>query len=259
MSFASTPVQSIRFGNVISGSLVGAPVVNNTLVFMTNGASGTTTITTITQTNVTWNKWTTFSVLRKIDVWIGTVGASPGTLITLSNAPGTWFIQELNLGGVFTPDAASGGTSANTANPTTQSVTPTATNEIFLVATVARVNTYSSGPTGAWTGDPASSGSNRLAYLYAASASGSYQTDWSYTAAQDADTYMLVFSQAGSGGAPPYVGATSTQQGNGAVRGITGGSQGEFRMSADELQFRREEREKRRDFINRVNRNRRAA
>lgn len=207
MAIGTTPVANERFGNVSSGTLATTPTNGNSLLFVREAFAGATSLTSITETNVAWARPSgaglPYAVNRHLDFWIGAVSASPAAAWSVSTAFQTgFFVEWAGLsGGIDT--GASGGNHDDTgtnAIASTISVTPAAGTEVLLLAFVGRGNTFSSGPSNGFTDISSTSNNTRVAYKYIASASGSYSTDWTFTAGQVWDTYIVTLTAAGGGG-----------------------------------------------------------
>lgn len=268
MTIGSSPVQE-----VLNNTWTSSTTFTFTVAAIADGNCGiirytyspALTVASIAQTGSNWLLAKRSNTNRVSEIWYTLNYISAGTTITLtmSGTPGS----NLSISAVFQEWNDSGGTSgwvldatganaSTSTTPTSALITPTSGRNALIVAG-ARGNWGAavSGPTNGFTnmavGDSTTAAG---AWLVAASTSGSYSTGWTKTNNATWDVAIASFIAPASGGAPPFLGATSTQPGNGAVREITGGSQGEIRMSADELQFRREERAKRREFIHKIRR-----
>lgn len=196
-----TLVNNNHFGNVASGTLSFS--ATNTLLLGTQSTSGFSYLSSVTLTNVVWTNIFQYTPnTRRMEFWLGVVVGTAGTSLTISNAVGGFFVLEIS-GLPLTATSVTGnfGTSVN---PATASITPTATNEAMMIASVARANTFSSGPTNSFVDVSSSTGSARMATRDVASASGSYSTDWTFTGSLDWATGIVLFEQTGGGG-----GATS--------------------------------------------------
>jgi hypothetical protein len=189
MPIANSYIQQ-QFINGASATMGQAPTYGSTLIYMSEGTSGAAALTSILQTGVAWTKYTRYSVNRSIEVWTGVVGAGASASVVLSSSQQGFLIEWAGVSA--TPDAVSAGNFGNSTTPTSATVTPTAGNNMLFIFAIARINTYSSGPTGGFTEFPSSNSNDRIAYQVVASTSGPYSGVYTFTAAQPWDTYLLV-------------------------------------------------------------------
>lgn len=209
MAIGSSPDFDESTGFQTTSYTMSNTPTNGKYLILTRNASTATfsSLTSITQTNVSWARvGSVYSVNRKIEVWLGTVSASPGTGLTFAfdhsgtdSFAGGQIAQWSGLSGVV--DVTTTGASANTTTPTTASITPTGGTNVLIIAADSRIGTYSSGPTGGFTDyTSAAASQQRTAYQVVASASGSYQAVWTYSPAAAWDAVIVAFAAAGGGG-----------------------------------------------------------
>lgn len=193
-----------------SYTMVNTPTAGRYLILTRNAStSSNADLLSITQTNVSWSRvGVVYTVNRKIEVWLGTVSASPGTGLTFAYTGGGTSVfsggqisQWTDLTGVADV-APTGASNTNTATATA-SITPTAGAHVLLIAVVSRTGSISSGPDNSFADYPSTIGvtSNRTAYRIVSSASGSYQTTWTYGTSVAYDTVIAAFvGNSGGGG-----------------------------------------------------------
>jgi hypothetical protein len=186
-----------------SGTLSWTPTPGNHLVYIAMTVTAGATITGISQTNVTWARPSgptlPYSVNRKIDCWIGTVGASPGTNPNWGTGDYISYIAEFSgLSGAVS-GTAYGGNNGTDATVESLAITP-ADSDVLIIAGAAIGGTYSSGPDNSFTAWPSIvSNSNRPAYRIITGASGSYSTTWTYAASANWASFAIAFVAAGGG------------------------------------------------------------
>jgi hypothetical protein len=206
-----------------SGTLSWTPTVGNHLIYIGMTITAGATISGISQTNVTWARPTgptlPYSVNRKIDLWVGTVGSSPGTNPNWGTGDYINYIAEFSgLSGAVS-GTAYGGNNGSDATVESLAITP-ADSDVLIIAGSAIGASFTSGPDNGFTAWPSISGnSNRPAYRIITGASGSYSTTWTYGTSANWASFAIAFVAAGGGGATiggPIFGGR-------AIRGLTRG------------------------------------
>lgn len=201
---SSTPVHECN-GQWASGNsftlTCTAPTSGNIVILAANNSNTATTVSSISSTGVTWRGSAEISsnTTDGMSIWCGDVGAGAGTTITINlNTTGTgqWRANMSEWSGTNPCAAAIGAKAANTAtatNPTTATITPTASKNVVMIATVRKSGSFTSGPTNSFValGTPGSSA--QFAYLVVPSTSGSYSTSWVYTTNVAYDALIATF------------------------------------------------------------------
>lgn len=120
--------------NSQAGTLGATPTQGNVIILMSE-SEGSTNITSITQTNVTWTKVaeSTASTAPHCEIWKGVVGASPGTSITVAYS-GTafcgWTAMEWSgIDGTLDQSAVATNVSQGSYIPT---ITPTVSDALVI-------------------------------------------------------------------------------------------------------------------------------
>jgi hypothetical protein len=186
-----------------SGTLSWTPTPGNHLIYIAMTVTAGATISGISQTNVTWARPSgptlPYSVNRKIDCWVGTVGASPGTNPNWGTGDYISYIAEFSgLSGAVS-ETAYGGNNGTDATVESLAITP-ADSDVLIVAGAAIGGTYSSGPDNSFIAWPSIvSNSNRPGYRIITGASGSYSTTWTYAAGANWASFAIAFVAAGGG------------------------------------------------------------
>lgn len=190
MPISASPVQQV-VGSWASGStypltMGGSPVQGNTLIacIATNGGM---TVSSITQTGVTWTKVVNQNVagLGDIEIWSGAVGSSPGTGITV-NLSGTPTDSNANVSewsGVGVTDVSAATQTATLATVVTDTITPTSGLNELLIGCFGHGTTNAASIAGPTNGFTALTRAFHVrecesAYLVVASTTGSYSTGW---------------------------------------------------------------------------------
>ncbi|MDB5254406.1 MAG: Fibronectin type domain protein, partial [Parcubacteria group bacterium] len=177
---ASNPVYAITFSS--------APTNGNFLTFESVVNSGVSSISSITQTGVTWRR-AVIGTSTAVETWYGIVGAGAGTTATatLSSTVGAvpagsmqeWSGVKISgtiLGPVNTD-------SSITTSPAAGPITPVAGKNVLLIMGTRKGGTISSQPSGfSLLTQPVPGGTGPSAsYQVVPSASGSYNSNWVFS------------------------------------------------------------------------------
>lgn len=165
-------------------------------------ALNTSIISSISQTNVTWNsQQTSAPTNHDVEEWLGVPTGVPGTTVTLNFSaplPATARALFIEWACKLTKQTSGTGTAGSpSSTQDTGSFTPTA-GRVALISTAERsTGTFLSGPTGGFT-DDGSSGSttSKGAYLVVnpPGTTGSYQCTWSTTASVNWASIYVVYN-----------------------------------------------------------------
>lgn len=165
-------------------TLTSTPTQGNTIILVVSGANNNT-VSAVSQTNVTWTKANSLNASGNSEIWYGTVGASAGTVISLTNAPLTANLR-LNAtewSGIATvsPLLTSGTNNGNSTAPVTASITPTANKNVLIISTMRLPSATTAGPTAGFTALSSGTTAHVSAYNYATTTSGSYSNAYTIT------------------------------------------------------------------------------
>lgn len=164
------------------------PTAGNVIVLHHTAAQTNATITSISQTNVTWGASADQSsnTLRCSQLWSGLAAASPGNTITinLANAPSSAGANASEYSGLDSSawlDSSAGSRGANSGSGTTvttATVTPTAGRNSVTIGGCRLGNAYASGPDNSYNRLTAEGSRTETGYLIQASTSGTTDTHW---------------------------------------------------------------------------------
>lgn len=227
----TTLVRNQTFIDVVSTdpelfTLGATPTAGNVLVLQRAVVSGTATISTVTQTNVTWTRAKRNTVNQDCDIWIGVVGASPGTVITVdlsaaSATQGRYNVSEWSGmstdGGLVAAQCLTANATGTTVSTPTQTF-PSASNFV-LIACIRASAGYSSGPTNGWSKfeNPGTSNGQFIYKIVNAATSGGTETSdvvFASSVANGVAVIMMLASIPAAGAftmGPPSVAAEATE------------------------------------------------
>lgn len=175
-------------GSSYTISLGSAPASGDVLVLGSAGAGTTVSISSLSQTGVTWSKATSTTTNKDVEIWYGVAGASAGTTLTVTLSRTATAAIDGNLSewsGIATSsELLSGGyssTSGTSATPTTSLVSPTSGKSALIYGVALQGGTFSSGPTGGFTALSTPNSSWQFGYVLVPSTTGSYSTGWVYS------------------------------------------------------------------------------
>lgn len=187
---------------------VSSPAQANFFIAMTGSSVATnTTVSSITQTNVTWTVVKTCNVARTAEIWKGIPSGTPGATVTIAwaNTPTTMFANVSQWSGVLSTGTVTDGTAgcSGTAGTTQTTASITLANAGSLIVAVDRANVnFSSGPTGSFT-DMTHTTVNQLFPAYRLPGStGTYSTSWTTGSSAQNDTAIAAFLPATPTGGP---------------------------------------------------------
>jgi RHS repeat-associated protein len=176
--------QSKSSFNATSGTLTlqAAPTNGNVLVLAVGGAASKT-VSSVTETGVTWTRKVRSNHYGDADIWIGTVGANASAAITVTmSASSAAALAAAEFNGVTTTTDGTGGTAnGSTASPASPSVTPTGSDLALSAEAWQSAATINSGPTNGYTlsGSQASGTTDSVALSWApARLAGSLGPGW---------------------------------------------------------------------------------
>jgi len=178
----------------------GSAPTNGNIVALTWECGGSTNITSITETNVTWagTAAVTAGISRLAQIWLGTVGASASTTVTVNfpalGSANCWLTFSEWTGFTTTQDVAAVVNNATTTTNAACTGVTTVTNNDLILAQVSTTTTgaITSGPTNSYTAITSSGNSVSLpAYLLQGTA-GATSTAWTIpSASYDCATIAL--------------------------------------------------------------------
>ena len=123
-----------------TGSMTSQPTNGNTLFLLYTGRDATTnpTVSSISQTGVTWTKAVSNNVNIDVEIWMGAVGAGAGTTITITVANGSGgnpdsLTSTSEFSGAYTLDQVASDPNGTGDTVVTTGTTPTTTHASELV------------------------------------------------------------------------------------------------------------------------------
>lgn len=184
--------------NPFTITLPGTPTNGNTLFLnLSVSAPAGVTISSITQTGVTWALVArSNSNTRLVEQWIGTSVSGAGTGITVNVAGGTGNFRgnvvEWNGITATTADTTANNTGSSS-NPASATITPTAGKNMLLLA-VGVGGGNSNSPTNGFTRIPFGDSANPVHYLVIPNTNASYNVSWTGTGSQAWEVIISAFS-----------------------------------------------------------------
>lgn len=175
---------------------ITSPTAGNVLLgcFINRGAGSSTTLSSVSQTNVTWafvgRAQNATSPTVTAEIWWGKVNASPGTSITLTWASGGTnnAYQVAEFSGVYTTSPVDGSVATNTGSGTTASsgtYTSGNANDVLFHCVASASSTAPSSPTLSF---------NLLRGLGAGTGGGTRSVGDSYRIVSSATSYTTAFT-----------------------------------------------------------------
>jgi hypothetical protein len=115
---------------------LGSTPTNGNLLILVSGRDDNGTISSITQTNVTWTQIATSTAAPRLEVWKGVVSASPGTGITVAYSTTSfsqYVVTEWNgITGTLDTSVVNSGSTALGNRPRTPSILPGQTDALVI-------------------------------------------------------------------------------------------------------------------------------
>lgn len=149
-----TPIQSATTNdssNTNSYALTVTAPTNGNLMILVSARDDNGTISSITQTNVTWTQVATSTAAPRVEIWKGVVAASPGTGITVAYSSSTFtqcVVSEWSgITGTLDTSAVNSGSTTLGSGARTPVLLPTQSNALVIggAATTSNSNAYDGG------------------------------------------------------------------------------------------------------------------
>lgn len=202
---------SVTSGTIITVTMSAVPTPGNALLLATANNGGT--VVSVTQTNVTWTVGRAGGSTEDIELWVGTVSTSPGSVITITQptARGVAIVEEwsgLASSSLVDQTAQASGSGVTISSG---SITPSVSSDLIFGASIAFGSPGA--PSGGYTADPLSP---------ALSASFALSVGWlDQTAAAGTSTTWTIGSTTWDGIIMSIKAGASTSSGGGGTTGST--------------------------------------